>query len=283
MPRTLDLTALRAFVTVAETGGVTRASGQLNLTQSAVSMQLKRLEDAVGVGLMDRTHRRIGLTPAGEQLLGYGRRMLALNDEALGRLTAEEYEGELRLGVPHDVIYPAIPPVLRQFATAYPRLRIKLISAPTRDLKEMFDRGEAEAILTTEDHLDAGGETLTELALAWIGAKSGAAWRQAPLPIAFCSACIFRAGVLRKLDEAGTDWHMAVESEMDNAVEAAVSADLAVTAALASSAIPQTAMIEHGGALPDLGQWKINLYARSWGGGVVSDLKAMLRNSYRTV
>jgi len=81
MPRNLDLTALRAFVTVAETGGVTRAAGQLNLTQSAVSMQLKRLEESLDQHLLDRSGRGISLTTRGEQLLSYGRRMLALNDE----------------------------------------------------------------------------------------------------------------------------------------------------------------------------------------------------------
>ena len=79
MPRNLDLTALRSFVAVADMGGVTKAAGLLNLTQSAVSMQLKRLEESLGVALLDRTSRTIGLTPQGEQLLGYGRRMIAMN------------------------------------------------------------------------------------------------------------------------------------------------------------------------------------------------------------
>src|SRR6056297_186316 len=101
MPRNLDLTALRSFVAVADTGGVTRAAGLLNLTQSAVSMQLKRLEESLNTSLLDRSGRTIGLTTQGEQLLSYARRMLQLNDEIYGRLTATEFEGELKLGVPH--------------------------------------------------------------------------------------------------------------------------------------------------------------------------------------
>ena len=116
MARNLDMTALRSFVTVAETGGVTRAAGFLNLTQSAVSMQLKRLEEALDLQLLDRSARSISLTAAGEQLLGYAQRMLELNDEALGRLTANEFEGEITLGVPHDIIYPYIPAILRRMA-----------------------------------------------------------------------------------------------------------------------------------------------------------------------
>src|SRR4028118_150133 len=95
MPRNLDLTALRSFVTVADAGGVTRAAGLLNLTQSAVSMQLKRLEESLGLRLLDRSGRGVSLAPAGERLLGYARRMVALNDEAWARLSTREAEGEL--------------------------------------------------------------------------------------------------------------------------------------------------------------------------------------------
>ena len=116
MARNLDLTALRSFVAVADAGGVTRAAGFLNLTQSAVSMQLKRLEDGLGIALLDRSARTIALNPMGEQLLSYARRMLALNDEIYGRMTSTDYEGEITVGVPSDIIYPAIPLVLQRFA-----------------------------------------------------------------------------------------------------------------------------------------------------------------------
>ena len=99
MPRNLDLTALRSFTAVADAGGVTRAAAQLNLTQSAVSMQLKRLEESLGLQLLDRSARRIALTAQGEQLLAYARRLLALNDEAWGRLTHPAFEGVLDFGV----------------------------------------------------------------------------------------------------------------------------------------------------------------------------------------
>ena len=131
MPRNLDLTALRSFVTVAETGGVTRAAGFLNLTQSAVSMQLKRLEEALDLQLLDRTSRSVSLTASGEQLLGYAKRMLELNDEAWGRLTSGEYEGQIVLGVPHDIVLPALPRVLARFAAEYPRVNVQLISSYT--------------------------------------------------------------------------------------------------------------------------------------------------------
>ena len=260
MLRNLDQTALRSFVAVADAGGVTRAAGILNLTQSAVSMQLKRLEESLNLALLDRSARTIGLTPAGEQLLGYARNMLKINDEVLNRLTATEFEGELKLGVPHDIIYPVVPTVLKRFAAEFPRMQVRLISAPTRKLLSMFSRGEVDLILTTEETCGTGGRALVQLPLLWIGAIDGQSWRKQPLPIAFCTNCIFRSGVLKALNDDGINWHMAVDSEMDNAVEAAVSADLAVHVALKGSLPPHTEVIDHGGLLPALLPQNINLY-----------------------
>jgi len=281
MPRNLDLTALRSFAKVAETGGVTRAAGFLNLTQSAVSMQLKRLEEALDLQLLDRSSRAISLTASGEQLLGYAKRMLELNDEAWGRLTANEYEGEIVLGVPHDIVYPNVPPILRRLACDFPRMKIRLNSAPTMRLREMFGRGECDAILTTEDQPGPGGEVLVHLPLVWIGAIDGNAWRETPLPVAFCSNCIFRSGALRRLEAKGQKWDMAVESDLDNAVEAVVSADLAVTAGIDGVLPRQTAPIIHNGALPDLGDTRIILYLEKTDNPVTEALREVIRSTFR--
>ena len=278
--RNLDITTLRALVAVTDHGGVTRAAAMLNLTQSAVSMQIKRLEEMLGLSLFDRGNRRVSLTASGEQLVRYARRILALNDEAVGRLTEDLYEGELRLGVPHDIVYPVVPRVLKQFNAAYPRVNVHLRSSSTVKLREEFARGEVDLILTTEEGVDDGGETLTEMALRWTGAPGGTSWKRRPLRLAFCTNCIFRPIVLRKLEQAGIDWEMAVLSEDDRAVEALVSADLAVGALLEDSIPPHQEAIEPGGALPDLGVQKINLYARAGGNVLIDPLADMLRQGY---
>ncbi|MFD1911760.1 LysR family transcriptional regulator [Halodurantibacterium flavum] len=280
MARNLDMTALRSFVAVADSGGVTRAAGFLNLTQSAVSMQIKRLEDSLGLQLLDRTGRGVGLTAAGEQLLGYARRMLSLNDEVFSRLTHQAYEGEIILGVPADIVYPSIPQVLQRFAAEYPRMRIHLVSSYTRRLKALFARGECDAILTTEDSVDAGGETLTELRLNWIGAPGGSAWRQRPLPLAFEHNCIFRTSVQQALDRAGIPWVMAVESDSTRSVEASVSADFAVHALVEGAEPRYLEPIPHGGALPDLMTTRINMYVSEAHGQVVAALAGLLRTAY---
>lgn len=284
MARNLDLTALRAFVTVVDAGGVTKASGFLNLTQSAVSMQLKRLEEALDVGLFDRSTRKLNLTGAGEQMLGYARRMLELNDEVLGRLTAKEFEGQIMLGAPHDVVYPAIPEVLQRFNKAYPRMKVQLLSMGTINLKAALERGEADVILTTEEEVDRGGETLLERPMVWVGAKEGQMWKQRPLRLALEDACIFRGPALAALDAAGIAWEVGVEADSIRTVEATVSADLAVHAVIEGTESPYTAMIPHQGALPTLPRIRINMYRSELSKSEpVAALMDLIRQAYRAL
>lgn len=281
MPRNLDLTALRSFLTVAESGGVTRAAGLLSLTQSAVSMQVKRLEDSMGLQLLDRSGRGVTLTPAGEQLLSYARQMVRLNDEAWARLSARDQEGRITLGVPYDILYPTIPEVLRRFARDFPRVKVNLVSSFTRNLKAGFERGEIDVILTTEDGPRPNSEVLSVEPLLWVGAPGGAAWRGRPLRLAFSQNCIFRQPVQRRLDAVGIPWEMALESASDGPIGATVSADLAVHVMLPGSHGHPFEVIEHGGALPSLWSVHINLYAREAGAlGVQADLVELIRREH---
>jgi DNA-binding transcriptional LysR family regulator len=260
MARHLDLTALRSFAATVDAGGVTRAAAQLNLTQSAVSMQLKRLEEVLGLALFDRSGRTLALTAQGEQLLGFARRLLALNDEAWGRMTDQAFEGELTLGVPQDIMYPNIPLVLRRFAREYPRVKVLLNSDFTVDLRHRFERREIDVILTTEQELRPGGETLVCEPLVWIGAEGGQAWRSRPLRFGSTSRCIFRRTALAALDAAGVPWELAVDSVSCSAVEASVAADLGILVQLACSVPARCEAVRHGGALPELPEYLINLY-----------------------
>ncbi|MBL4807186.1 MAG: LysR family transcriptional regulator [Rhodobacteraceae bacterium] len=278
MPRNLDLTALRSFVTVAETGGVTKAAAQLNLTQSAVSMQLKRLEEALGQPLLARDGRGVRITPHGEQLLGYGRRILALNDEVWARMSDHKYEGEVIFGVPADIVYPHIPSVLRLFAQAYPRVKVQLISSNTERLKKMLVAGEADLILTTEFGMDEGGFALQAAPLIWVGAPGGNAWQNRPLRLAFNKECVFRKAALAALSTADMGWEMAVESDSFRTIEASVSADLAIHAELTGATSQHMEIISHNGALPELPMFNINLYLAS---GVQRDLAECLAGYVR--
>jgi DNA-binding transcriptional LysR family regulator len=279
--RNLDMTALRSFVAVTEHGGVTRAAGMLNFTQSAVSMQLKRLEETLGVSLFDRSNRRIELTASGEQLLGYARRIVELNDEAMTRLTCPTFEGEVVLGVPHDIVYPVLPRVLQRFNAEFPRMKVQLISAYTSMLKPAFAKGEIDVIMTTESAPDPNAEVLDERPLCWIGAPGGSAWRQRPIRYASARTCIFRGSAIRAMESAGIDWENAVETASDRTVEATISADLAIGAMLEGTEPPMLVRVEHGGDLPALGTQKICLYRKPRGeNDVASRLADMLCSGF---
>ena len=281
--RNLDVTTLRSFVAVADSGGVTRAAGFLHLTQSAVSMQIKRLEEMLGLDLLDRTGRGVALTASGEQLLAYARRMVALNDEVISRLTDQSFEGEITLGVPHDIVYPVIPQVLKQFHSAFPRVKVQLEASFTKTLKAQFGRGECDVIMTTETGLDQGGETLARKPLIWVGAPGGAAWRQRPLPLAFCRHCLFRPHVTEALDREGIPWEMTVDTESDRTIEATVSADLAINALIEGTQPPHLEVLDHQGALPVLPVQLLNLYGANDQANEVKDtLIRLLRSAFAT-
>ena len=280
--RNLDLTALRAFVTVCETQGVTSAAARLNLTQSAVSMQLKRLEESLDLTLLDRSNRAMVPTAVGQQLLSYALRLLALNDEAYTRLTARDFVGEISLGVPHDILYPAIPQVLRQFNASFPRMKIRLLSSLTKVLHRDFAGGEVDVILTTEDILLPGGETLVERPQVWIGAQGGAAWKQRPLPLAFQKDCNFRSLAVKALDGDNVQWEIVVDTDSSRTVDTSISADLAVHVVVEGTEPPMVEVIDHGGDLPVLPKTQINLYQSPQSTSPAQDaLVAMIREGYR--
>ncbi|MCP4387216.1 MAG: LysR family transcriptional regulator [Gammaproteobacteria bacterium] len=259
--RNLDLGTLRSFVTIADAGSMTRAATRLFLTQSAISMQIKRLEGSLGFSVLERSAQGMTPTSEGEQLLNFANQMLALNDEAMGRLTSPDFEGQVRLGVPGDVIYPHIPTILREFSRDYPRVQVKLSSAQTFTLKSEFNQGLQDIVLTTEKSASTGGRVISTQPLIWTGAEAGVAWKKRPLPLGFAKFCAFKSGATKALDDAGIDWVDIVASQDAAASEAMTSADLCVTAELESAMHSSRVIIDHGGQLPELPQHSIVLYS----------------------
>ena len=257
----LDLSTLRSFITIAETGSMTRAAGRLFMTQSAISMQIKRLENTLGLTVFERSAQGMTTTSEGEQLLYFANQLLAINDEAMGRLTSPDYEGQIRLGAPGDVIYPYIPGTLKDFSRDFPRVQIKLSSGPTVNLKKQFKQGLLDVVLTTEADAGAGGRIISTQPLVWTGATDGNAWKKRPLPLGISKNCAFRTSVVRALEEADLDWIDVVASEDDTAAMAMVSADLCVSAELAYVEGSGRTSIDHGGLLPELPEFSIVLYS----------------------
>ncbi|HVL20819.1 MAG TPA: LysR family transcriptional regulator [Amaricoccus sp.] len=260
MPRNLDIAALRSFLTVAEIGGVTRAAAQLNLTQSAVSMQLKRLEESFGQSLLDRSGRTIGLTAQGEQLVDHARRLLAANDETWSRMTEASPVGEINLGSPDDLLNPHVPRVMAGFARSHPQLKVRLQTAQSTPLKERFARGELDVILTTEAEPGPGGETIATDPLVWFGAPRGEAWRRRPLPIGTVAGCIFNRPAIETLNAAGFDWKLEIDSVSNPAMDASIAADIVIRLAMRGTVPAQFEVIDHRGALPTLPEFCVNMY-----------------------
>lgn len=281
--RNLDVTTLRSFVTVAQSGGVTRAAATLNLTQSAVSMQLKRLEELLSVQLFDRANRKVSLTPDGERLMSYAVRMVNLNDQIFDTLSSAPYEGEISIGVPHDVIYPVLPNVLKGFASVYPRIKLHLVSGPTSELKEKFKAGECDIILTTETGGTEGAHPIHQAKLVWVGSPGGNAWRQDPLPLAIEQVCAFRPVALEMLNRSELEWVMAVETQSDKTIEATVSADLAVTVMLEGHVPSFLSRVHCDGRLPSLGTQQINMYTTTGMDDPKTHLARMVEQGFKAL
>ncbi len=260
MYRNLDIGTLRSLLAVIDTGGVTRAANRLHLTQSAVSMQIKRLEEALDLLLLNRNGRGVSATAEGEQLATYARKMIALNDAAVERMVAPQYEGEISLGMPCDLIYPHAPKVLRRFGEDFPRVHVRFVSSYTTNLLSDFRDGKLDVIVTTEDHPDPDAETVTEMPLQWFGAIGGRASAERPLRFASASHCSFRPLSIRVLEEAGIPWTNGVVTENDDAALAATSADMCVTTLLGCGDAVQIEPVPTSAKLPPLPLISINLY-----------------------
>ncbi len=238
MATNLDTDLLRTFVAIADCGSFTRAAELVHRTQSAVSMQVKRLEELLGKAVFHRDGRSIGLTADGEALLGYARRILKLQEEAVATLTQPDVVGTVRVGTPDDYVMRFLPGILTRFAQAYPRVQVAVHCEPSYSLVRRLDYGELDLALVTCDPSSEEGEILRREPTVWASSERHFAHEDEPLPLAlFQEGCFLRAAALKALDEAGRNYRIAYSSPSIMGVHAAVSAGLAVTA-LARSILP---------------------------------------------
>ncbi len=280
MAHNLDVSLLRAFVAVVDAGGMTAATGILNLTQAAVSQQIKRLEDMFGEELITRDRRGMKLTSAGERLFGRAKRLLALNDEIWTEMTTPVYEGEVRLGIPSDIITTYLPTFLKGFARSYPRVQVSLHSGSSAKLRTDLAAGKIDVVLATELVCDPDGENLITDRLVWVGAPGGEAVRQRPLPVSIgCSDCAFRAPVRDALQQAGIEWRSVSEVTNTSAQVATVAADIAVMAWMASTVPEGLEVLGRESSLPLLQPFTVNLYLAKDGSPTVQELARHIRQA----
>lgn len=281
MRRNIDTSLLRSFIAVAETGSMTTAAKQLHLTQAAVSQQIKRLEELFDRPLFEREQRRLGLTSGGAMLLAKAPRLLAMNDEIWATMTAPDFVGEVRLGVPADIISAYIPPILKSFDKAWPDVRVFIVAGVTIDLQEQLKNGTIDLCLTTEQSPKKGGEKLLREPLVWVGAPNGTASSRDPLPLALGDrSCIFRQAVLERLAKAGRDWRSVCDTSAMQPLYVSVEADLGVTALLASSVPANLAVLGRDCDLPRLPDFHICLYVpRAGSSDIAEELARHIRGA----
>ncbi|WP_220151408.1 LysR family transcriptional regulator [Thalassospira profundimaris] len=257
----LDTSLLRTFVTVAEKASMTAAATCLHLTQGAVSQQVRRLEDILDVTLFERDRRGLSLTASGERLFARARQLLALNDEIWAEMKGEAQSGQVRLGVPFDLVGRAISPVLKNYNAAFPQVELSLICAASPDLKAALDAGEIDLALIEEPVNEGAGECLRIERLVWVGAKGGMARRKRPLPVSMVSQrCAFRSAVFDALGRYDVPWRTVFESGNIEATAVTVRADMAITTWLAVTVPDDLEIIANDPDLPALPAFAINMY-----------------------
>jgi len=231
---TLELDVLRTFVAGVELGSFARAANRLGRSTSAVSAQLKKLEQQLDQPVLRKSGRGMALTPAGETLLAYARRLLALNDEAVAALRSATLAGSVRLGMQQDFGELLLTDVLGRFARAHPQVLIDARMARNVQLLEQVGAGQLDLALAW----DSGGswpyaQALGRLPLHWLAGADAAFslhQHQAPLPLVVLDApCLMRTAAIDALDRAGIAWRIAFTSTSLSGVWAAVGADLGVT------------------------------------------------------
>jgi DNA-binding transcriptional LysR family regulator len=256
----LDMDVLRSFVTGTELGSFAKAADRLGRSQSAISLQLKKLEEQVGEALLRKEGRGLGLTSAGEIMLSYARRLLELNDEAVAATRGVAVEGWVRLGLVQDFAESWLPILLGRFSRAHPQIKVDVQVDRGVNLAEAVAKGELDLSLGWGDYPTPRRKKVAEVPLRWIGTADFALKPGEPVPlIAFKHPCTFRTRAIEALDAAGMPWRIAFNSPSLAGLYAAVEAGLGVTPRTAEGLPARLKLLDGTCGLPPMAP-PIDLY-----------------------
>ncbi|SFC90205.1 LysR substrate-binding domain-containing protein [Massilia yuzhufengensis] len=261
--KALDLDVLAMIVAVADTGNISRAAEVVHRSQSAVSMQIKTLETALGKLLFVRRPRSVTPTQDGEVLLMYARRMLALRDEAWAAVVRPDVTGRVVIGVPDDYASSLFPSILKKFSATYPKVEIQFVGLPSVALAPMVKDGTVDLVCATRVK-GLSGEFVRFEPMVWAASPSSQdLWRERPLPIAvFLPGSVARENAIRSLEAAGIPYRTSYESPSLMGLLSMVEAGLAV-APLARCAVPaHFSLLGQAQGLPEIDALEVIL-ARS--------------------
>jgi DNA-binding transcriptional LysR family regulator len=225
----LSTDLLRTFIAAADAESYTAAALMVHRTQSAVSMQMKRLEEAVGKPLFLRNGRTMSLTMEGRTLLNYARRILKLHDEAIVAMSQPDISGRVRLGAPYDFSDRLLPEVLSRFAAVYHQVQVDVYCDPSPDLIVAVDRKELDLAVVINSEIPQRGMAIYHEPVVWITSNKHLTHEQDPVPIAvYNEQCIYRQWAIKSLDGQGRNYRIAFTSPSTSAILAAVKAGLAI-------------------------------------------------------
>ena len=259
----IEMDLYRTFLVIAETGSFSKASEVIGRTPSAVSMQVKKLETLLGTAVFAREGRSVRMTAEGEALLGYARRILLLNEEAVAMFRSPSIEGEVRFGAPSDFGTRFLPNILTRFARSHPAVNVDVHLDGSPPLLQKLKEGQLDLILYTarpDSDLARGGEIVYTEPLAWAGLEGGVAYSRNPLPLALSvSGCPWRKAARIALDKAEHPYRIAYQSFHSAGQEAALLADLAVAPFPTSVITPPLQKLDARHGLPEIGDYHLIL------------------------
>jgi DNA-binding transcriptional LysR family regulator len=259
----LDIELLRSFVSVVDAGGFTRAGERVHRTQSTVSQQIKRLEDAVGRPLLVRNGKQAFPTEEGERLLSYARRILMLEAEARDVVSQPVNDGVLRLGIPEDFAANRLRELVSDFSRARPGLRLNVRSGLSVLLQQLLARGELDLALLKREAGTPGGIAAWPENLHWITSRQRPIDLNAdPVPIATGEqGCLYRNRMIHALETAGRPWRIAFWSPNLSGIQAAVSAGLGLSLLPEGAILPDQKIVEPARGFPTITNTEIALVA----------------------
>jgi DNA-binding transcriptional LysR family regulator len=268
----LELDLLRTLVAIADTGSFNKAARAVFRTPSAVSMQMKKLEEQVERPLFAKDGRSVTLTPDGEALVGYGRRILKLADEAMQRFRAPSIEGTIRLGAPDDYASQYLPQILARFAVSHPLVEVDLFCQSSSELLAHLDANRIDIALVSAGHGQRSGMVMHREPLVWAGLRHGCAHERTPLPLALSHVgCCWRRQALQALDREGIPYRIAYTSKHYLGQLASVLGGLAVAPLPLSSVKGDLKILGEETGLPSIGHYEIELKRSAAANGPLYD------------
>jgi DNA-binding transcriptional LysR family regulator len=259
----LDLDTLRTLAAAADLGGYGQAAARLGRTPSAISLQMKRLQEDVGASLFRKEGRGVALTEAGEIVLRYGRRMLAMNDELLDTIRGASLAGHVRLGCSQDFAETVLPDVLSQFTKLYPLVQMEVRIEGNAALVEAVQKNQLDLALAVGQAEHPTAEILGELQLVWIAGQEFTSRLDQPLPLVLLGPqCAFRKEALQRLDHAKLPWRIAAVSPSLAGLWATAIGGLGITARSSLGLPAKLVWDREMFALPMLPTFPVTLHAQ---------------------